>query len=115
MNKNVILEIYARVTSSFREGRKQHLVFRDLYHDKPPHFEGDCELWNQGRLWELDGRAFLKAAEKMGGVMCRAVARMKRDGTKWRLEVLSIWEGSWGDVEAVAGIYQKDGTSMDIQ
>lgn len=47
------------------------------------------------------------AAERMEGVMCRAVTRMKRDGAKWRLEVLSIWEAGWEDVQAVAGIYGK--------
>jgi len=32
---------------------------------------------------------------------------MKRDGTKWRLEILSIWQADWEDVEHVAGIYAK--------
>ena len=109
MNKNVIIELYARVTSSWREpkpGRKQHFVFKDLYHDHPPHLEGSFELWEQSRLWELDSKIFLQP--RQGGVMCRAVARMRRDGMKWRLEVLSIWEASWEDVERVAGIYAKD-------
>lgn len=39
--------------------------------------------------------------------MCRAVAKMKRDGMKWRLDVLSVWEASWEDVEYVAGVYAK--------
>lgn len=39
--------------------------------------------------------------------MCRLIARMKRDGMKWRLEVLNIWEATWEDVEYVAGIYTK--------
>ena len=107
-NKNVLLELYARVTESWREekpGRHQHFVFHDLYHDKPPYLTGTFDLWNESRLWELDSRAFLAARE--GGTMCRAIARMKRDGMKWRLEVLSIWEASWEDVEHVAGIYVK--------
>lgn len=106
-NKNIVLEIYARVVSSFRDGRKQHFIFRDLYHGRPPHLEGDFELWSQSRLWELDSKAFLKADESEGGIMCRAVARMRRDGMKWRLELLSIWEATWEDVDAVAGIYAK--------
>lgn len=113
-NKHVILEIYARVVSSFRHGRKQHFIFNDLYHAKPPYLQGDFELWNQSRLWELDGKAFLHAEQRSEGVMCRAVARMKRDGTKWRLEVFSIWEAGWGDVEAVAGIYAKGENGMDV-
>lgn len=106
-SKNVLLELYARVASSVREGRKQRFVFKDLYHDKPPHLEGDFELWSQSRLWDLDGKAFLNA--EGAGVMCRAIARMKRDGTKWRMEVLSIWKAGWEDVQAVAGIFSKDG------
>jgi hypothetical protein len=107
-NKNIILDIYARVASSSRDGRKQHFMFKDLYHDKPPFLEGDSELWSQSRLWDLDGKAFLDAEEKSEGVMCRVVAKMKRDGTKWRLEVLSIWQAEWEDVEVVAGVYAKD-------
>ncbi|KAK3699849.1 hypothetical protein LTR37_016264 [Vermiconidia calcicola] len=109
MNKNVIIELYARVTSSWREpkpGRKQHFVLEDLYHDHPPHLEGSFELWEQSRLWELDSKVFLQP--RQGGIMCRAVARMRRDRMKWKLEVLSIWEASWEDVEHVAGIYAKD-------
>lgn len=108
-NKPVLLELYARVMSSSREGRLQHFVFHDLYHDRSPHLEGDFALWDQSRLWELDGRAFLKAEQSPRGLMCRAIAKMKRDGTKWRLEVLNIWEAGWEDVETVAGIYSKDG------
>ncbi|KAK3637259.1 hypothetical protein LTR56_013797 [Elasticomyces elasticus] len=107
-NKNVLLELYARVTESHREekpGRHQHLVFHDLYHDKPPYLTGTYDLWDQSRLWELDSRAFLSSRAE--GTVCRAIARMKRDGMKWKLEVLSIWEASWEDVEHVAGIYSK--------
>ncbi|KAK0256154.1 hypothetical protein LTR01_002017 [Friedmanniomyces endolithicus] len=107
-NKNVLLELYARVTESRREGkpgRHQHLVFHDLYHDKPPYLTGTYDLWDQSRLWELDSRVFVKP--KNEGVICRVIARMKRDGMKWKLEVLSIWEASRDDVEHVARIYVK--------
>lgn len=33
---------------------------------------------------------------------------MKRDGQKWRLEVLSVYEASWEDVNHVAGICNGD-------
>ena len=105
-NKNVLLELYCRVTQSWREpkpGRKQHFVFKDLYHDNPPHLNGTFELWDQSRLWELDSVAFLTL--KPEGTMARVIAKMKRDGQKWRLEVMNIWEASWEDVEHVAGIY----------
>ena len=115
-NQNVILELYGRITASHREGRKQHFTFHDLYHDNPPHLEGVFELWGQSRLWDLDGKAFLGQLE--GGKMCRVVGRMKREGygsgaAKWRMEVLSIWEAAWEDVEFVGGIYARDDKAMN--
>ena len=69
-------------------------------------------------MWDLDSKAFLDVTEE--GRMCRAIAKMKRDpavggggGTKWRLEVLSIWEATWEDVDYVAGIYAKDAVFDD--
>lgn len=107
-NRNLVLELYARVTSSWREpkpSRKQHFIINDLYHDKPPYINGTFELWDQSTLWEQDSSSFLKAGA--GGVLCRTIARMKRNGTKWRLEILSIWQVDWEDVEHVVGIYSK--------
>jgi hypothetical protein len=107
-NRNLILELYARVTSSWREpkpSRKQHFIINDLYHDKPPFINGTFELWDQSSLWEQDSRPFLAAGVR--GILCRMIARMKRDGTKWRLEILSIWQADWEDVEHVASIYAK--------
>ncbi|KAK1816764.1 hypothetical protein LTR12_008805 [Friedmanniomyces endolithicus] len=112
-NKDVLLELYARVMESRRDekpGRHQHLVFHDLYHDKPPYLTGTYDLWDQSRLWELDSRAFLEPREE--GITCRAIARMKRDGVKWKLEILSIWETSREDVEYIAGIFVKRGEDM---
>ena len=114
-NTNAVLELYARVSSSHREGRKQHFVFRDLYHDHPPHIEGTFELWQQSPLWDLDGRAFLHAKDGQDSVMCRLIGRMKKEPEpggfgriKYRLDILSIWEADWEDVDYVAGIYARD-------
>ena len=113
-NNNTVIELYARVKSSHREGRKQHFVFHDLYHTRPPYLEGTCEVWNQSRLWELDTRSFLSAQKTPAGVMCRAIARLKRKDVVagkvkgWRLEVLSIWEAAWEDIDFIAGIYGKE-------
>lgn len=104
-NRNVVLELYARVTQSRREGRKQHFVFKDLYHDKPPHLGGTFELWSQSPLWDADSKVF--SMPKDGGRMCRLVGRMRRVEMKWMLEVISIWEASWEDVDFVAGIFAK--------
>ena len=117
MNSNVIIELYARVVYSHREGRKQHFVFHDLYHDRQPYLEGTRELWDQTKLRELDTRSFLGAERDGEGVICRAVAKMKRKegaaGKGWRLDVLSIWEARWEDVDFVAGIYCKDRNADD--
>lgn len=81
-NTNVILELYARVTSSHRDGRKQSFVFRDLYHDNPPWLEGTFELWGQSVLWDLDSKAFLGVEKKQGGLMCRLIGKMRKDAEK---------------------------------
>jgi hypothetical protein len=114
-NRSLVLEIYARITSSWREpkpSRKQHFIINDLYHDKPPFINGTFELWDQSALWEQDSRPFLQAGAV--GIKCRMIARMKRDGTKWRLEILSIWQADWEDVEHVAGIYAKPVADDDL-
>jgi len=74
-----------------------------LYHDNPPYLEGTFDLWDQSRLWDLDSKPLLRP--RQGGVMCRVMARMKRDGAIWRLLIYNIWEADWEDVEHVAGIY----------
>lgn len=105
----MVLELYARVTQSWREDRphrKQHFLFRDLYHDHAPLLNGTFELWDRSRLWDLDSKRFLGATDH--GIMCRVMARMKRDGKGWRLEMFSIWEADWEDVNHVAGIYARD-------
>ena len=109
-SKNVLLELYARVIFSSREEkpvRRQHFLLKDLYHDNPPHVNGTFDLWDQSRLWDLDSEAFLVPRKE--GITCRVIARMRRDGQKWRLEIFSIWEASREDVEYVAGIYEKAG------
>lgn len=105
-NSSVVIELYARVTSSWREqppGRKQHFVFADIYHDKPPILEGTFELYNQAHLWDLDSQAFLTTSPS--GRLCRAIVKMKRhEHEKWKLEVLNIWEATWADVDLAAEI-----------
>lgn len=104
--RDIVIELYARVSASWREpapSRKQHFRFKDIYHDNPPYLEGTFVLWQQAKLWDLDSKVFLEAS-KGEGIMCRAIARMKRDGQKWQLNVLSVWEASSEDVDFAAGI-----------
>ncbi|KAK8217534.1 hypothetical protein M8818_001292 [Zalaria obscura] len=104
-NRDVALELYARVTSSWREPNsvKQHLVFTDLYNDRPPYISGTYELWKGVELWDYDSSRFLVPLE--GGRLCRCIGRMRRDGSKWKLTVLHIWEATWEDIDYAAGIY----------
>lgn len=105
-SRDIIIELYARVKSSWREPaprHRQHFVLHDLYHDRPPHLHGTSEAYGQSPLWELDSKVFLERREE--GAMCRCVGKMKSVKGKWELEVLSIWEASWEDVDHVAGIY----------
>ncbi|KAI6876097.1 hypothetical protein KC318_g11302 [Hortaea werneckii] len=114
-NRPVLLELYARVVDSWQEGaergkgRKQNIVLHDLYHDKPPYVDASFVLCGQSKVWDLDTSRFLTKRE--GGIMCRAIGQMKKAGGgrgKWYLNLLSIWEATWDDVHAVAGIYAKD-------
>lgn len=107
-SRDVILELYARITASWREpvsGGKQHFVIRDLYHNKPPQLRGSYSFWSQNQLWELDSNVFLDSSARADGVRARLMGRLKRDDSGLRFEVLNIWEASWDDIEHVASIY----------
>lgn len=104
------IEVYAFVTSSYREGVKQHFEFADLFQtDKPPFLSGCYCGWKGVDLFEQDSVVFLKDGPG-GGVngkekIARAVGIMKRDvGLHWTLNILSVWEVCWEDIEFVRGI-----------
>jgi hypothetical protein len=78
-------------------------VLRDLYHDNPPHSLGLYAHWNQSRLWAADSEVFLNAGGS--GIKARIMGMIKREGLSWRLQILNIWEASWGEVDAVAAIH----------
>jgi len=112
-NQAVLLELFARVVESWSGAaptspKKQHFVFHDLYHHNPPYLEGTLDLsMCRSSLWESDSKPFL-TPEKGSQRMCRVVGSMRREDGKWKLNVCSLWEAGWEDVEAVAGIYGKD-------
>ncbi|EME88022.1 uncharacterized protein MYCFIDRAFT_126117, partial [Pseudocercospora fijiensis CIRAD86] len=105
--KSVVIELYARVTSSRRDGRKQYFVLKDLYHDRPPFCDATFELWDQSYLWDLDSRPFLSASEN-SSITCRAIGKMKREAQKWRLDIVSIWAADASDVGFAAGVSTDD-------
>ncbi|KAI9818901.1 MAG: hypothetical protein M1827_007722 [Pycnora praestabilis] len=107
LKKDVIIELYARVTFSEREvhGSKQFFQFSDLFHDRPPFLNGVYQGWKGVDLWDKDSRIFLGEAGKCK--MCRCLGRIKRDqqGTNgWKMEIMSIFEADWDDVAYVKGI-----------
>ncbi|KAF2200298.1 hypothetical protein GQ43DRAFT_441699 [Delitschia confertaspora ATCC 74209] len=102
--KDVVVELYARVASSSREAQsvKQHFVFYDLFHDRPPFMNGVYELWKGVELWNSDSSRFLNSTQEKK--MCRCIGKMKREGRAWQMTILSIWEASWDDVSYAQGV-----------
>jgi len=102
--RNVIIELYARAISSYRESKtgKQHFVFADLFHNHPPFLNGVYELWKGVELWDYDSSLFLGPPNVER--MCRCIGRLKREGKGWKFIVLNIWQASWDDVDYVKGI-----------
>ena len=101
---DAIVELYARVLKSRREGSRQSFELADLFHyTRAPYLSADWVGWKGLPYFELDGAAFLEegASEKI----CRAIGRIeKNSGNGWRMCVLSIWEASWDDIDAVKGV-----------
>jgi hypothetical protein len=102
----VALELYARVKSSWREDgiAKQHFVFQDLYHDKPPFMDSVHETWEGVPVWDQECARFI--GPEAVGSMCRVVGDMRRKGdSKLEIVVKSIRKTTWAEVEYIAGIY----------
>ena len=100
-NTDAIIELYARVIFSKREGFKQYFQFADLFTDKPPYLHGIYGMWKGVGLWEQDSGAFL--GEEGRGKMCRVLGRIKRT-TGAEMSILSVWECAWEDVGVAKGI-----------
>ena len=106
-SNDVLIELYARVTSSTREAGhwKQHFVFADLFtSDKPPFLSGTYDLWKGVPLWEHDSRAFL--GEDGRGRLARVVGKISRDveSKAWKMRILNVWAAELEDVAWVKGI-----------
>ena len=99
--QSIIFELYARVRSSQRDAIKQHFLFSDLYHERPPYLKGeyDATLWKPVELFNYDSGRFLSKAN-----MCRCIGQMKKNNKEWVMVILNIWEATWEDVEWVEGI-----------
>ncbi|KAK8182289.1 hypothetical protein BC567DRAFT_219446 [Phyllosticta citribraziliensis] len=107
LQQTALIELYARVLSSYREPRpstKQQFVLMDLFHDRPPYLNATYETWKGVDLHEHDGSVFLAPTHKPR--LCRCVGKLWRDNVTWRLEILNIWRATQGDVDYVSGINQ---------
>lgn len=100
-NKEVLLELYARVVESVRVDDKQTFVFCDLFHTKPPYIKAEypSTIWQPCNLHEVDSGRLL-----VGNRMCRCIGTMRKEDMEWTLQVLNIWECTWEDIEWVEAI-----------
>ena len=115
---STLIELYAIVTSSHRQGHKQHFTFADVFYpSRPPFLQGTWEKWKGAELWEFESGRFLDCgtgdglgraeedAKKGLGKMARLIGHMVRErGGQWEIKVESIWEAGWEDLEWVRGI-----------
>lgn len=101
--QNLLFELYARVLSSERDAAKQHFVFSDVFHHRPPYLKGeyDAAIWKNVELFNYDSGRFLPDAK-----MCRCVGKIKRNDKDktWVMIVHNIWEATWEDIDWVEGI-----------
>jgi hypothetical protein len=99
-----IVELYARVLRSHRDGHRQLFELADVFHyDRPPYLAAEWVGWQGLPYFEIDGAEFL--VEGSAKKLCRAVGRIEKSRVRgWRMCILSIWEAHWDDIEAVKGI-----------
>ena len=102
-NIDAVVELYARVIDSSREGYKQYIIFADLFTENPPYLMGTYGMWKGVGLWDQDSAAFI--GEEGKGKMCRVLGRIKKEkGQACEMTVLSVWECGWEDVGIAKGI-----------
>ncbi|KAK4232608.1 hypothetical protein QBC38DRAFT_514301 [Podospora fimiseda] len=107
--QDAIFELYARVKFSSRESnrRVQHFQFADIFKDQQPYPTGILEGWKTESLLEKHSAAFLHTGKNHGEAkMCRCMCRLKREKNElgWIVDVLSIEEANWNDVELVRAV-----------
>ncbi|KAL7268236.1 hypothetical protein RUND412_009151, partial [Rhizina undulata] len=99
--RDVLVELYARVTYSERVEVRQYFQFGDIFHDRPPFLSGTYERFKSADLWEKDSAVFLGAEGK--GKIARVVGKMRKKGGSgevgFMMHILSIWESDWEEVE----------------
>ena len=100
---DAIIELYARVIESERQGIKQLFEFADLFTDRPPYLKGTYSLWKGVDLWDEDSNRF--QGDEGRGKMCRVIGKIKRDPESGcEMNILSIWQCAWEDVGVAKSI-----------
>ena len=99
--QDVFLELYARIRSSERTETKQHFVFCDLFHERPPYLSAvyEAAIWRPVELFNYDSGRLLQERRA-----CRCIGKLKRTGSGWTMVVFNIWETTWEDITWVEGI-----------
>ncbi|KAK1759480.1 hypothetical protein QBC47DRAFT_372079 [Echria macrotheca] len=117
-SQDVVFELFARVSYSSRESntqtttttypRIQHFQFIDLYKDQLPYPTGKLTGWKTDSQTDCQSRVFLSPSGSAGrrkkgeAKLCRCVCRLKKDKKAelgWALEVLTIRETDWEEIE----------------
>ena len=104
----IILELYARVSSSTRDlegGYKQQFDFMDLFTDKAPYLHGTFYSWKGVKQWDRDAQAFLGARGK--GRLCRVIGKIRKSddiAAGCEMVIMSIWDVDWDDIQIAKGI-----------
>ena len=105
-NTDIVIELYARIDLSTRQGVKQNFVFADLFApEHGPYLRGSSEIWKGVEVWDNDAKGLV--GNEGRGKMVRVVGKMEREREKahvWWMRVLSVMEVGWEDVEWVKGI-----------
>lgn len=104
--QDVIIELYARITSSERlpGSVKQTFSFADIFSPaKGPYLSGTYNLWKGNGLWDADSKVLLGKAGQ--GKFARVLGKIVREeiGSGLQMKVLSIWEANWEDVAMCKG------------
>ena len=96
---DVTVELYARVVTSVRRGRKQYFSFADLFTDKPPYLKGIWSMWNGVALWDENAKLLL--GKHGQGKMCRVLGKVNKDDLDdWEISIICVWAIGWEDIGA---------------
>lgn len=120
--KDVVFELYARVTYSNREAltRKQHFQFIDLFKDQHPYPTATLTGWRPGSQLENDISSFLDTHDgpRLSWCICKPVKDPKA-AIGWTYTVLKIKEVDWEQIrwakEVICGYSNEQLEEMERQ